>query len=119
MNSKLLSISSAERARRFRIKLLLCTSLVMALMIGVSVAYAQNLRMEPAQRELVDGPRMSQRDMARSQFRRSQPIRGRGRAYDEVLSARDTAFWQKKGKAKSAKRPKRAKRSVKKVKTSN
>ncbi len=86
------------------------------------MAYAQNLRMEPAQRELVDGPRMSQRDMARSQFRRSQPIRGRGRAYDEVLSARDTAFWQKKGKAKSAKRSKRskrAKRSVKKVKTSN
>jgi hypothetical protein len=108
-----------QNQRRFRIKLMLCTSVALALLISFSTAYAQNLRMEPAQRQLVDGPRMSQRDMARSQFNRSKPIRGRGRAYDEIRSASDTAFWQKKGKKKSVKRVKRAKRKITKVKTSN
>jgi len=108
-----------QNQRRFRIKLLLCTSLVLALLIGFSTAYAQNLRMEPAQRQLADGPRMSQRDMARSRFNRSKPIKGRGRAYDEIRSASDSAFWQKTGKKKTTQRVNRAKRKVKKVKTSN
>lgn len=119
MKAKTLSIGRERSARRFRIKLLFCTSLVLALLIGFSTAYAQNLRMEPAQRKFVDGPQTSQRDLARSQFNRSKPIRGRGRSYDEIRSANDTAFWQKKGKSKPAKQPKRAKRKAKKVKTSN
>ena len=118
MNAKTQSMAG-RRQRRFRIKLLLCTSLVLAILIGFSTAYAQNLRMEPAQRELVNGPRMSQRDIARSQFNRSEPIKGRGRSYDEIRSASDSAFWQKKGNKKASKPVKRAKRKIKKVQTGN
>jgi hypothetical protein len=53
-------------------------------------------RMGPAQRLLHDGAQPSQRDLARSRVRGASAIRTRGSTFDEVLSARESSYWQTK-----------------------
>lgn len=66
---------------------------------------ADQRRMGPAQRLLHDGAQPSQRDLARSRVRGASAIRTRGSTFDEVLSARESSYWQTKTKnARSGKK---------------
>jgi hypothetical protein len=78
--------------------------------VTVPADAADQRRMGPAQRLLHDGAQPSQRDLARARVRGATAIRTRGSTFDEVLSARESSYWQTKSRGTSRAKKQRSRK---------